>query len=171
MRRGRTPSALTEPSIAVLPFANVSGDQQDAAFVDGLSEELIAVLANIGNLRVIGRTSAFAFKNSDLGARRIADSLGVSNLLEGGVQKVGSQLRVQVRLVDARDGSTRWSETYDRELKDIFSVQSEIAGAVARELDLRLGESTLARIKRGSTRNIAAYELYLRGNDPVAYAD
>jgi tetratricopeptide (TPR) repeat protein len=91
----------------------------------------------------------------------------VSNILEGGVQKAGSQLRVQVRLVDARDGSTRWSETYDRELKDIFAVQSEIAGAVARELDLRLGEGTLARITRGSTRNVAAYELFLRGNDPV----
>jgi TolB-like protein/tetratricopeptide (TPR) repeat protein len=151
----------------VLPFANSSGNKQDAAFVDGLSEELIAVLANIGNLRVIGRTSAFAFKNSDLGARRIGDSLGVSNLLEGSVERVGPQLRVQVRLVDARDGSTRWSQTYDREVKDIFSVQSEIAGAVVRALDLRLGEGTLSRIKRGSTRNVAAYELYLRGNDPL----
>jgi serine/threonine-protein kinase len=161
------PLPAAERSIAVLPFANVSGDRQDAAFVDGLSEELIAVLAKIPNLRVIGRTSAFAFQNSNLGARRIADSLGVSHILEGGVQKAGSRLRVQVRLVDARDGSTRWAETYNRELKDIFSVQSEIAGAVARELDLRLGEGTLARIERGSTRNIAAYELYLRGNDPV----
>jgi tetratricopeptide (TPR) repeat protein len=115
----------------------------------------------------MGRTSAFGFKNSELGARRIGDTLGVSNLLEGSVQKVGPLLRVQVRLVDARDGTTRWSETYDRELKDIFSVQSEIAGAVARELDLRLGESTIARIKHGDTRNIAAYELYLRGSDPV----
>lgn len=158
---------VAERSIAVLPFANVSGDQQDAAFVDGLSEELTAVLAKIPNLRVIARTSAFAFRNSSAGARRIGDSLGVSNILEGAVQKAGSQLRVQVRLVDARDGSSRWSETYDRELQDIFAVQSEIAGAVARELDLRLGEGTLARITRGSTRNVAAYELYLRGNDPV----
>jgi len=164
-----TPPPAAEPSIAVLPFANSSGNQQDAAFVDGLSEELIAVLANIGNLRVIGRTSAFAFKNSDLGARRIADSLGVSNLLEGSVERVGPQLRVQVRLVDARDGSTRWSETYDREVKDIFSVQSEIAGAVAHALDLRLGERTLSRIKHGSTPNVAAYELYLRGNDPLLF--
>jgi serine/threonine-protein kinase len=161
------PLPAAERSIAVLPFANVSGDRQDAAFVDGLSEELIAVLAKIPNLRVIGRTSAFAFQNSNLGASRIADSLGVSHILEGGVQKAGSKLRVQVRLVDARDGSTRWAETYNREMKDIFSVQSEIAGSVAREFALRLGEGTLARIGRGSTRNIAAYELYLRGNDPV----
>jgi adenylate cyclase len=165
--RGGARIPAGEASIAVLPLANVSGDQQDAAFVDGLSEELIAVLAKIPNLRVIGRTSAFAFRNSNAGVSRIGDSLGVANILEGGVQKAGSQLRIQVRLVKARDGSTLWSETYDRELKDIFAVQSDIAGAVARELDLRLGKATLARIKRGSTRNIAAYELYLRGNDPV----
>ena len=163
-----TPLPAAERSIAVLPFANVSGDQQDAAFVDGLSEELIAVLARIPNLRVMAPTSAFAFKDS-AGVRRIAGNLGVSNILEGGVQKAGSRLRVQVRLVDAGDGSIRWSEIYDRELKDIFSLQSDIAGAVARELDLRLGESALAHIKRGSTRNVAAYELYIRGNDPVRF--
>lgn len=161
------PTATAEPSIAVLPLVNLSGSPQDAPIVDGLSEEMIAVLAKVENLRVIARTSAFAFKNSDMGVRQIADSLGVSNILEGGVQRIGSHLRVQIRLVDARDGSTRWSETYDRELRDIFSLQSEIAGAVARELNLRLGESTLARIKHGSTNNIAAYELYLRGIDPV----
>jgi len=164
-----TPLTAAERSIAVLPFANVSGDQQDAAFVDGLSEELIAVLVRIPNLRVMAPTSAFAFQNSRAGVRRIADSLGVSTILEGRVQKAGSRLRVQLRLVDARDGSTRWSEIYDRELKDIFSLQSDIAGAVARELDLRLGESALAHIKRGSTRNVAAYELYLRGNDPARF--
>jgi TolB-like protein/DNA-binding SARP family transcriptional activator len=163
------PRPVEERSIAVLPFANVSGDQQDAALVDGVTEELIAVLARIPNLRVIARTSAFAFRNSNAGVRRIADSLGVSNILEGGVQRAGSRLRVQVRLVDARDGSTRWSEIYDRELNDIFSLQSDIADAVARELDLRLGESAVSRIKRGSTRNVAAYELYLRGNDPARF--
>jgi TolB-like protein len=148
---------------------NVSGDEQDAALVDGVTEELIAVLARIPNLRVIASTSAFAFRNSNAGVRRIADSLGVSNVLEGGVQRAGSRLRVQVRLVDARDGSTRWSEVYDRELKDIFTLQSEVADAVSRELDLRLGASALAHIKHGSTRNIAAYELYIRGNDQALF--
>jgi len=162
-----TTLAAAEPSIAVLPFANVSGAREDAPLVDGLAEELIGVLTKLGHLRVIGRTSAFAFKNANVGARRIADSLGVTNILEGAVQKVGSHLRVQVRLIDARDGSTRWSDTYDRELRDIFAVQSDIAGAVARALDLRLGATTLAGIRRGSTSNIAAYELYLRGNDPT----
>jgi serine/threonine-protein kinase len=150
----------------VLPFANVSGAPQDAALVDGLTEELIGVLTKLGHLRVIARTSAFAFRNANVGARRIADSLGVANILEGAVQKIGSRLRVQVRLINARDGSTRWSETYDRELRDIFAVQSDIAGSVARALDLQLGRTTLAGIQRGATSNIAAYELYLRGNDP-----
>jgi TolB-like protein/DNA-binding SARP family transcriptional activator len=163
--RDRRPPAAAEPSIAVLPFVNVSRNPQDAALVDGLSEELIAVLAKLGGLRVTARTSAFVFKNSDVGVRRIADSLRVSYLLEGAVQKVDSQLRVQVRLIDARDGSTRWSETYDREPRDIFAVQSNIAGAVGRALNLQLGGSTLARIGHGPTSSIAAYELYLRGND------
>jgi TolB-like protein/DNA-binding SARP family transcriptional activator/Flp pilus assembly protein TadD len=160
-------SAPAGQSIAVLPLVNLSGKPEDAAVVDGLSEELMSVLAKIPNLRVIARTSAFAFRNSEVSVTQIADSLHVSNVLEGSAQKSGSKLRVQVRLVDGRDGSTRWSETYDRELEDIFAVQSDIAGAVARELNLRLGDNNLARIARPSTPNIAAYELYLRGNDPT----
>ncbi len=155
------------PSIAVLPFVNVSRNQNDAALVDGITEELIGALARIRDMRVIARTSAFAFRDSGEGIRSIADSLGVSNILEGSVQRSGERVRVQVRLVDARDGSTRWSEAYDRELRDIFAVQREIATAVARELHLRLADSTLARIERGLTSNLAAYELYLRGNDPA----
>jgi TolB-like protein len=160
-------AVASAPSIAVLPLANLGGDPDDAALVAGLSEELLAVLAKLGRLRVIAHGSATVFKSGDAAARRMADSLGVSHVLQGGVQRAGSRLRVQLRLVDARDGSTRWAETYDRELRDVFAVQSEIAGAVARELDLRLGAGTLARIKRGPTRNIAAHELALRGNDPV----
>ena len=168
MRAADSPGpGIADASIAVLPLANLGGDPRDAALVDGLSEELIATLAKIDRLRVVARTSAFVFKNSDLDVRRIADSLGVSNVLEGSVQKSAQRLRVQVRLVDARDGATRWSNTYDRELKDIFLVQSEIATAVARELDRRLGTGATRALRRESTKNIAAYELYLRGNDPV----
>jgi TolB-like protein/DNA-binding SARP family transcriptional activator len=163
---GGTARTATEPSIAVMPFTNVTGAPEDAAFVNGLTEELIGVLAKLGHVRVIGGASAAAFKNSDIGARRIADSLGVSNLLEGSVQKVDSQLRVQIRLIDARDGSLRWTETYNRKRRDIFFVQSDIAGAVARALDLELGATTLAAIQRGSTPSFEAHELYLHGNDP-----
>ena len=166
----RAATVALAPSIAVLPLANLGGDSHDAALVEGLSEELLAVLAKLGRLRVIAHGSAVVFKSGDAAARRMADSLGVSHVLQGGVQRAGSRLRVQVRLVDARDGSTRWAETYDRELRDVFAVQSDIAEAVARELDLRLGAGTLARIGRGPTPNIAAYELVLRGNDPACSA-
>jgi TolB-like protein/Flp pilus assembly protein TadD len=149
----------------VLPLANLSGEARDAALVDGLTEELIGVLARIEGLQVVARTSAFAFRGTSLDVRSIADSLHVSNVLEGGVQRIGDRLRVQVRLIDARDGSTRWSETYDRELRDVFVVQSDIATAVARELNLRLA-SDMGTISRPRAVNIAAYELVLRGNDP-----
>jgi TolB-like protein/Flp pilus assembly protein TadD len=168
MRDRRPPPPEGEPSLAVLPFVNVTRNPQDAPLVDGLSEELIAVLAKLGELRVTARTSAFVFKNSDADVRRIADSLGVSYILEGGVQRADSQVRVDVRLIDARDASTRWSETYDRKLREIFSVQSDIASEIARELDVRLGRGTLAHLSRRPTSSIAAYELYLRGNDPAA---
>ena len=166
-RHARASDAATEPSIAVLPLVNVSRNPQDAALVDGLTEELIAGLAKLGALRVTARTSAFVFKNSDADVRRIADSLGVSYVLEGGVQRADSQMRVEVRLVDARDGSTRWSETYDRNLRDIFAVESDIASEVARELDVRLAGGTLADVGRRPTTSIAAYELYLRGINPA----
>jgi serine/threonine-protein kinase len=163
----RAPSPGSEPSVAVLPLANVSRNPQDAALVDGITEELIGVLARLGGLRVTARTSAFLFKNSRADVRRIADSLGVSYIVEGGVQRADSEVRVDVRLVDARDGSTRWSETYDRKLHDIFAVQSDIASEVARELDVRLRGNTFARYGYAPTPNIAAYELYLHGSDPA----
>lgn len=156
-----------EPSIAVLPLTNRSPDPDDALLADGMTEELIAMLAKTGDLRVIASTSAFAFRDRPSDVRTIADTLRVSNILEGGVQKIGSRLRVQVRLVDARDGSTRWSEAYDREIEDLFLVQEEIARSVARELGTRLGGRAATRPSRHPTRNVAAYELYLRGNDPA----
>jgi TolB-like protein/DNA-binding SARP family transcriptional activator len=168
-RAGESDAAVASaPSIAVLPLTSLGGGgPNDAALVEGLSEELLTVLAKLGRLRVISHGSAAVFKSGDAAARRMADSLGVSHVLQGSVQHTGSRLRVQVRLVSARDGSTSWAETYDRELRHSFAVQSEIAGAVARELDLRLGAGTLAQIRRGPTRSIAAYELALRGNDPA----
>lgn len=158
--------AAARASLAVLPLQNLSGDTRDAALVDGLTEELIGVLARIEGLRVVARTSAFAFRGTSLDVRGIADSLRVSNVIEGSVQRNGDRLRVQVRLIDARDGSTRWAETYDRNLSDIFVVQSDIATAVAGELNLRLA-SDMARLGRPGAVNIAAYELTLRGNDPA----
>jgi serine/threonine-protein kinase len=156
-----------EPSIAVLPLANLGADPRDAALADGMTEELIAILAKSGGLRVIASPSVFAFKGTQTDVRRIADSLGVSHVLEGDLLKIGSRLRIRVRLVDAGDGSTLWSEAYDREFKDMLSVQGEIARTVARELDLRLAADAGTQLLRRQTQSIAAYELYLRGSDPT----
>lgn len=163
------PAARTAPSIAVLPLTNLSTDARGAALADGMTEELIATISRAGNVRVIASTSVFALRGRRMDIRQIAESLRVSNLLEGGIQTAGSRLRMQIRLVDARDGSTRWSETYDRELGDLFEIQDDIARAVARELDVRLGSagssptSVGARVPRRYTPNIVAYEWYLRG--------
>lgn len=168
--RGGSPAdtaAPSEPSIVVLPLENLSADPRDAPLADGMTQELTAILARTRDLRVIASTSAFAFKDRSIDVRGIADSLAVSHVLEGSLQRVGSRLRVQVRLVDARDGSTRWSRTYDRQFQDVFVVQDEIARAVAGELESRFEVAGAGRLARNQTRNVAAYELYLRANDPV----
>ena len=154
-------------SIAVLPLRNVSRDLQDAPLVDGLTEEITGALQKIGGLRVIARLSAFSFRNAEIPARRIADSLGVTYLLEGSFQRIGTRLRIQVHLIDAPNDSARWTQTYDRELEDIFAIQAEIATSVARELNLQLGTGATQRLRRGLTTSIAAHDLYLRGKDPV----
>jgi TolB-like protein/Tfp pilus assembly protein PilF len=153
------------PSIAVLPLANLSTDPRDAPLADRMTEELIASLARADNARVIASTSVTAFRGHKMDVRVIADSLGVSNILEGGFGKVGSRLRLDVRLVDRRDGSIRWSQTYDRAFKDIFSVEDEIAQAVVGELGLRFDKER--QLLRHKTHSVAAYELYLRGWDPL----
>ncbi|MEO7367216.1 MAG: serine/threonine-protein kinase, partial [Gemmatimonadaceae bacterium] len=158
-------AARALPSIAVLPLANLSGDSADAALATGMTEELIATLASASNIRVIASTSVSGFKPHDMDARKIADSLGVSNLVEGGIQKIGSRVRLQVRLVNGEDGSTRWSQSYDREFNAMFAVQNEIARAVAGELELRFDRDR--QFLRHHTQNMRAYELYLRGSEPV----
>ena len=143
-RLGRTgdgasrPAVAASPSIAVLPLANLSADPRDGALADGMTEQLIGALGRTGNMRVIGSTSVLALKDRRMSLRDIADTLRVSYVLEGGFQKVDTRMRIQLRLLDARDGSTRWTETYDRRMDDILAVQDDISRAVARELDLRL---------------------------------
>ena len=162
-----TSGATATTSLAVLPLQNLSADPADAALADALTEELTAMLATVGRLRVIASTSAFAFRGQTLDVRRVADSLNVRYVVEGGVEKRGSRLRVRLRLVDGQDGSARWSHTYDEELRDVFQVQDDIARSVARELDLELvGPSGSDRL-RHKTQSVVAYELYLRGRDPA----
>src|SRR6202167_5123706 len=129
-------SAERLPSIAVLPFANLSGDKEQEYFSDGLAEEVINALAKLPGLKVIARTSAFAFKGQNTDIRRIAETLGVANILEGSVRRSGNRIRVTAQLITATDGTHLWSERYDRELADLFAVQDEIAAAISKALQV-----------------------------------
>ena len=131
-------SATRTPSIAVLPFANLGGDKENEYFSDGLAEEMLNFLAQIPGLKVTARTSAFAFKGKAEDIRKIADTLGVTTILEGSVRRSGSRIRVTAQLINAQDGYHLWSQRYDRELADVFAVQDEIAHAIVSALRVKL---------------------------------
>jgi TolB-like protein/predicted Ser/Thr protein kinase len=150
-------SADPTTSIAVLPFANLSRDADDEYFSDGLSEEIINALTQVRGLKVIARTSAFAFKGKNEDIRTIANSLGVTHVLEGSVRRAGGRVRVTAQLIDAADGAHRWSQRYDREMSDIFAVQDDIAAAIAGALKLQLAPAFERRMP-----SLPAYEAYLR---------
>jgi TolB-like protein len=150
-----------QPSIAVLPFANMSRDPDDEYFSDGLAEEILNVLAQVAGLKVIARTSAFAFKGKNEDIRKIAEALGVTNVLEGSVRRAGNRLRVTAQLIHATDGTHLWSQRYDRELTDVFAVQDEIAAAIAGALQVKLTGTSWAA--RPHQPNLPAYEAFLRG--------
>jgi serine/threonine protein kinase len=151
------PAVQEKPSIAVLPFANMSGDKEQEYFSDGLAEEIINLLAQIPDLKVIARTSACAFKGQNTDIRRIAEALGVTSILEGSVRKAGSRIRVTAQLITANDGSHLWSQRFDREMDDVFAVQDEIAQAIAEALQVKLA---LRATKHKPS--LPAYEAYLR---------
>ena len=150
-------------SIAVLPLVNTSGDPGNDYFSDGLSEELIAVLAKIPGLKIIGRSSSFLFKGKSDDSRAIGEKLGVTNLLEGSVRKQGDRVRIVAELINAADGRALWSETYDRELKDVFAVQSEIATAVTEQLKIKLLGAPAKSDAAPSNNNLAAYNALQQG--------
>ena len=157
-------STASQKSIAVLPLLNESGDPGDEYFSDGLSEELIAALAQIKELKVIGRSSSFRFKDKKDDVKTIGETLGVSTLLEGTVRKQGDRVRIVAELVNAADGSELWSQTFDRELKDIFAVQAEIAKAVAASLKLTLLGAENESAKKVATESVEAHTAYLQGH-------
>ncbi|MGD9265666.1 MAG: tetratricopeptide repeat protein [Lysobacterales bacterium] len=169
-QEGRT-EALVESygdnSIAVLPFVNMSDDVANEYFSDGISEELLNLLAKIPDLRVIARTSSFAFKGKDITVREIAESLEVAHVLEGSVRKAGGRVRITAQLIEARSDTHLWSETYDRELNDIFAIQEEVAGAISGALRLEFagaGESAaLPTVYEAA--NPAAYDAFLLGRE------
>jgi TolB-like protein/lipoprotein NlpI len=158
------PKAAVAPddkSIAVLPFVNMSSDKEQEYFSDGMSEELLNLLAQVHDLKVIARTSSFAFKGKDVPIAEIAKQLNVAHVLEGSVRKAGNTVRITAQLIRTADSTHLWSETYDRPLDDIFKVQDEIAGAIAQALQIKLAGGTLSR-REGGTHNLEAYDLYLR---------
>jgi len=152
-------------SIAVLPFTNLSDDPAGERFADGLAEELLNGLAGVEGLRVAARTSSFAFKGANLDVRAIADSLGVTTVLEGSVRRQANRARITVQLIDSERGFHLWSEEYDRELRDVFAVQDEIATAVVRALVPRLRPAQGDALVRGGTTDAAAYDEYLLGRE------
>ena len=150
-----------ERSIAVLPFVNMSTDQENTYFSDGLSEELLNLLAKIPELQVAARTSAFRFKDSDLGIEEIAEQLNVAHVLEGSVRKSGDEIRITAQLIKASDGYHMWSDTWDRELVDVFAIQDEIAAAVVDQMRISL----LGEMPKTRVTDPDAYALYLRARE------
>jgi len=161
---GNAASMASQKSIAVLPLLNESSDPDDEYFSDGLSEELIADLAQVKGLKVIGRSSSFRFKNKKEDSKTIGEKLGVSTLLEGTVRKQGDQVRIVAELVNAADGTELWTRTFDRELKDIFAVQAEIAEAVATSLELTVLGAKESSAKTAATKSMEAHNAYLQGH-------
>lgn len=152
------------PSIAVLPFVNMSADPENEFFCDGLAEELLNALAKIENLKVAARTSSFSFKGKNVNVDEIGRALHVNSVLEGSVRKSGNRLRISVQLINATDGYHLWSERYDREMEDIFAVQDEITLAVVDTLKVKLlGDARETVLKRHHTKNSEAYQAYLKG--------
>src|ERR1043166_7207048 len=152
-----------QKSIAVLPFVNMSADKNDEYLSDGVSEELITALSKITGLQVKARTSSFAFKGKNEDIQKIGEQLHVSHLLEGSVAKAGNKLRITAQLIKISDGNHLWSDSYDRDMQDIFAVRSEVAQQVAAILQIRLLGEDKQRLDQKPTENLEAYNLYRQG--------
>jgi adenylate cyclase len=154
-----------KPSIAVLPFDNMSGDPSQEYFSDGLTEQIINGLCKVSNLFVIGRNSSFAYKGKSISTKQIAKELGVRYILEGSVQRGGNRVRITAQLIDAKTDYHLWSESYDRNLSDIFALQDEITIKLISSMTINLTVGEQARLWEGGTTNIQAYDRLVRGND------
>jgi TolB-like protein/Tfp pilus assembly protein PilF len=156
-------SILDKRRIAILPFSNISPDPNDGYFADGMTEELITTMSKIGGLKVIARTSIMSYKGKDKKIDEIARELQVGTILEGSVRKAGDKLRITVQLIDSQSSDHLWSESYDREFKDVFAIQGDISKTVAEALKIRLLPAEVLRIRKEPTKNMEAYVLYLKG--------
>jgi len=163
------PFERLEKSIAVLPFSNLSKEEENAFFADGVQDEILADLARVSDLKVISRASVMQYKSGvTRNLRKIAQQLGVANVVEGSVQRAGNRVRVNAQLVDARTDRQLWGQTYDRDLADVFAIQSEIAKAIAGQLQAKLSPREENAIERPPTSDIAAFELYAQAKNVLA---
>ena len=164
-------SALSESSlpdsksIAVLPFDNLSPDPENEYFSYGITEDIITQLSKIPDLSVTSRTSAMRYQDSEKSIREIAQELQVASILEGSVRRVGNQVRITAQLIDSKTDEHLWAETYDREIEDIFAIQSDVAEQIASSLKVELSPADRERIERKPTENLTAYDYYLQGRD------
>jgi TolB-like protein/Tfp pilus assembly protein PilF len=163
--------AVPEKSIAVLPFENLSRDPDNAFFTDGVQDEILTDLAKIADLKVISRTSVMQYKSGVVrNLREIAQQLGVANVVEGSVQRAGNRVRVNAQLIDSRNDAHLWAQTYDRDLADVFAIQSEIAKAIADQLQARLSPNEKKAIEQPPTTDLAAFDLYSRAKSLLVTA-
>jgi TolB-like protein/Flp pilus assembly protein TadD len=159
-------AAVPEKSIAVLPFENLSEDKSNAFFADGVQDEILTDLAKIADLKVISRTSVLQYRDKAArNLREIAQQLGVAHVLEGSVQRAASKIRVNAQLIDARNDAHLWAQTYDRDLADVFAIQSEIARTIAEQLQAKLSPKEEAVVEAKPTNDLLAYDLYLRASE------
>jgi TolB-like protein/Tfp pilus assembly protein PilF len=164
--RHPTTSLTPEKSIAVLPFENLSDNKQNSYFADGVQDEILTDLAKVAELKVIGRTSVMQYKGgSARNLRKIGRQLGVAHVVQGSVQRVGNRVRVNAQLLDARNDQHLWGETYDRDLSDVFAIQSEIAKTIAEHLQTKLSPAEQDAIERAPTSDVNAFDLYTRAKD------
>src|SRR5205807_5020543 len=165
-------SGILEKSIAVLPFENLSEEKENAHFADGVQNEILTDLAKIEDLKVISRTSVLIYKaDSARNLREIGKQLGVAHVLEGSVQRAGGKVRVNAQLIDARTDKHLWAKTYDRDLADVFAIETELAQLIADELQAKLSAGEKAAIAEPPTRDLVAYDLYIRAAALIDQAD
>jgi TolB-like protein/Flp pilus assembly protein TadD len=164
-------STIPQKSIAVLPFENLSDDKGAAYFADGIQDEILTKLASIADLKVISRTSTAKYKSKPEDLKTVSQQLGVATVLEGSVQKASDKVRVNVQLIDARADSHLWAKTYDRDMKDVFAIQTEVAQEIADSLQAKLSPAEASTLATAPTKNPAAYDLFLKGEFEERLAD
>src|SRR6266699_823672 len=164
-------TAIPQKSIAVLPFENLSDDKGAAYFADGIQDEILTKLASIADLKVISRTSTAKYKSKPEDLKTVSQQLGVANVLEGSVQKAADKVRVNVQLIDARADSHLWAKTYDRDLEDVFAIQSEVAQEIADSLQAKLSPAEANTLATAPTKDAEAYDLFLKGESQLRAAN